>query len=269
MKKILGWDIGVSSVGLSFVLEENSQKEIKDLAVRIIPEDPNFHGKFFSGNTASKNLGRTTDRGIRRGNQRFKKRRDDLYAVLKEKGIFPSEDLFTLSAIQLYGLRAKAVTDKISLQEFGRILILLNQRRGFLSNRKSNSEEENSTDYKKRIADLESELNGKTIGQQLFQELDSAKNTIEILLRERTYLRKSYLEEFDRVWEYQKQHHSEVLTGGVNEDDNKGTLYNIIRNKIIFYQRPLKSQKGLVSNCPFEKHHKSVTKSSPYFEMFR
>src|SRR3989304_5966183 len=95
-KKILGLDIGVSSVGLSVIEEINDQKEIKELAVRIIPEDPNFHGKFYSGNTASKNLDRTTNRGIRRGNQRFKKRRDDLYALLKQNALFPSDNLLKL-----------------------------------------------------------------------------------------------------------------------------------------------------------------------------
>jgi CRISPR-associated endonuclease Csn1 len=269
MKKILGLDIGVSSVGLSVVYEENKQKEIKELAVRIVPEDPNFHGKFYSGNTASKNIDRTTNRGIRRGYQRFQQRRDHLYSALKEYNMYPNDVLFKLPTYELYKLRANAVTEQLSLEELGRVFILLNQRRGFLSNRKSNSEEENSTDYKKRIAELQNDLHGKTIGQQLFSEIDNAKNILEIILRERTYLRASYIEEFDRIWECQKQFYTQVLTGGVNEDDNKGTLYNTIRNKTIFYQRPLKSQKGLVSNCPFEKYHKAVTKSSPYFEIFK
>jgi CRISPR-associated endonuclease Csn1 len=268
-KKILGLDIGVSSVGISIIEENGDKKEIKELAVRIIPEDPNFHGKFYTGNTASKNLDRTLNRGIRRGNQRFKKRRDDLHALLKKNSMFPSDDLIGLPAIKLYELRSKAAYEKISLQELARILMLLNQRRGFQSNRKSNSEEENSTDYKKRISDLEHELNGKTIGQQLFKELQDSNSIIETLIRERTYLRSSYLMEFDRIWECQRQYYSNILTGGVNEDNNKNTLYNTIRNKIIFYQRPLKNQKGLVSNCPFENYHKSVTKSSPYFEMFK
>jgi CRISPR-associated endonuclease Csn1 len=270
MKTILGLDVGISSVGLSVIIEnDDSKKEIKELAVRIVPEDPNFHGKFYSGNTASKNLDRTVKRGIRRSNQRFKIRRDELYKVLKENNMFPSEKDFNLNSLELYALRAKAVSEKITLQEFGRILILLNQRRGFLSNRKSQTEEENSTDYKKRISDLESELNGKTIGQQLYKELKEDNNINTVLLRERTYLRATYIEEFDRIWDCQKEFYSDVLTGGLNEEDNKGTLYNNIRNRIIYYQRPLKSQKGLISNCIFEKHHKAITKTSPYFEQFR
>lgn len=268
MKRVLGLDIGVSSVGLAIIKEENGKKSIEKLSVRIVPEDPNFHGKFYSGNTASKNLDRTIKRGTRRNNQRFKARRDKLYKVLKENKMFPSQEFFDFSALKLYGLRAKAVTEEVSLHELGRIFILLNQRRGFLSNRKSISDEENSSEYKERIAILEKELDGKTIGQKLFLELQDGNNVFDVLLRERTYQRNSYIEEFDRIWDEQKKYHS-ILTGGVNEDESKGTLYDLLRNKTIYYQRPLKSQKGLISECPFEKYHKAVAKSSPYFELFR
>ncbi|KPE52491.1 type II CRISPR RNA-guided endonuclease Cas9 [Chryseobacterium indologenes] len=267
MKYILGLDIGVSSVGIAVISEENQKKTIENLAVRIVPEDPDFHGKFYSGNTASKNLERTAKRGNRKNNQRFKARRDKLYQSLKENNMFPTSNLFDLSAVELYGLRAKAVSEQVSLQELGRILILLNQRRGFLSNRKSVSEE-NSTEYKERIAGLEKALGNKTIGQKLYSELQENNNVFEVLLRERTYQRSSYTEEFDRIWDEQKKYYL-ILTGSSNEDDNKGTLYDLIRNRIIYYQRPLKSQKGLISECLFEKHHKAVAKSSPYFELFR
>ncbi|MFB2119792.1 type II CRISPR RNA-guided endonuclease Cas9 [Parapedobacter sp. 2B3] len=268
MKRILGLDIGVSSVGVAIIKEENGKKSIEKLSVRIVPEDPDFHGKFYSGNTASKNLDRSIKRGIRKNNQRFKARRDKLYQTLKENNMFPTDDLFNLSAIELYGLRAKAVSEQISLQELGRVLILLNQRRGFLSNRKSVSEEENSTEYKERIAELEKALGHGTIGQKLYSELQESKNTFEVLLRERTYQRNSYTEEFDRIWDEQKKYYP-VLMGGSNEDDNESTLYDLIRNRTIYYQRPLKSQKGLISECPFERHHKAVARSSPYFELFR
>lgn len=269
-KKILGLDIGVSSVGLALITEdENNQKSIEKMAVRIVPEDPDFHGKFYSGNTASKNLARTTKRGIRRSNQRFKLRRDRLYKILKEAKMFPGKSLFDLDALSLYGLRARAVNEKITLEELGRVLILLNQRRGFLSNRKADSADENLTEYKQKIEDLENDLGKKTIGQRLYEELASSSNIQNVLLRERTYLRNSYLEEFDRIWDKQNEYYAKELTGNSQTDDLKDTLYEEIRNKIIFYQRPLKSQKGLVSDCEFERHHKATSKSSPFFEMFR
>ena len=154
-KRILGLDIGVSSVGLAIVIEdENGRKDIEKLAVRVIPEDPNFHGKFYSGNTASKNLERRIKRGIRRNNQRFKLRRDRLYGILKKHEMFPNKALFELNAEKLYELRARAISEKLELQELGRVLIHLNQRRGFLSNRKADNEE-NATEYKKAIENLE------------------------------------------------------------------------------------------------------------------
>ena len=48
-RTILGLDIGVSSVGLAVVHENDGTFQIKDMAVRIVPEDPNFHGQFYSG----------------------------------------------------------------------------------------------------------------------------------------------------------------------------------------------------------------------------
>lgn len=268
-RKILGLDIGVSSVGLAVLSENEGVKNIEKLTVRIVPEDTDFHGNFYSGNTASKNLARTEKRGIRRNNQRFKARRDHLYNALKRNHMFPDKGLFNLEAIDLYRLRARAVEEKLTLQELGRVFVMLNQKRGFLSNRKSDSEEENSTEYKDRIAKLESERGGKTIGQAMYKELLASDNVQSVRLRERTYLRASYLEEFDKIWQKQHSFYYEVLTGTVEAENNKGSLYDLFRNQIIYHQRPLKSQKGLVSTCPFEPHHKAVSKSSPYFEQFR
>ena len=42
-----------------------------------------------------------------------------------------------------------------------------------------------------------------------------------------------------------------------------------VRDIVIFYQRKLKSQKHLISDCQFEKHHKAVPKSSPLFQEFK
>lgn len=268
MKIIIGLDVGVSSVGVAVIQEENNKKEIKELAVRIIPEDPNFHGKFYSGNTASKNLPRTTSRGIRRGYQRTKLRKSKLYTFLRELNMYSDENLIRLDELSLYKLRNDSLERKLSLQEIGRVLIHLNQRRGFLSNRKSKTAEENSSEYKLAIAQLESNLENKTIGQQLYNELLTADSVQNTNLRKRTYLRSSYIEEFDRIWNFQNHFYPEVLIGN-SGPKNKNTLYHKIKNEILFYQRPLKSQKGLVSDCAFEKFHKTISKSSPFFELFR
>ena len=156
MKKILGLDIGVSSVGMAIIIEEGGKVALKKLAVRAVPEDPDFHGNFYSGNTASKNLDRRTKRGARRNNQRFKLRRDRLYQLLEDLDMFPTSELFQLSTLELYGLRAKAAESKIGLAELGRVLIHLHQKRGFKSNRKANTTE-----------DSDSQFNNAKIGAQV------------------------------------------------------------------------------------------------------
>lgn len=268
MRLIVGLDVGVSSVGVAIIQEENNKKEIKELAVRIVPEDPNFQGKFYTGNTASKNLPRTISRGIRRGYQRTKLRKSKLYCFLKDLNMYPDNDLVKLDELSLYKLRDDSLKRKLSLKEIGRILMHLNQRRGFLSNRKSKTGEENSSEYKLVIAELESSLAGKTVGQQLYSELSKSDNVQNINLRKRTYLRSSYIEEFDRIWNFQSHFYPDILVGSF-ESKSKNNVYQKLKNEILFYQRPLKSQKGLVSNCTFEKFHKSISKSSPFFEVFR
>lgn len=269
MKKILGLYIGVSSVGMAIIIQEGGKAALKKLAVRAVPEDPNFHGNFYSGNTASKNLDRRTKRGARRNNQRFKLRRDRLYQLLEELDMFPTSELFQLSTLELYGLRAKAAESKIGLAELGRVLIHLHQKRGFKSNRKANTTEDSDSQFKQQIQERESALGDKTIGQQLYEELTEMRMPNESQLRNRTYLRASYLAEFNRIWACQQRFYPDLLTGKVDATDIRGTLLKTIRDGIIFYQRPLKSQKGLVGKCRYEKNHRAVSTSSPYFEMFR
>ena len=83
------------------------------------------------------------------------------------------------------------------------------------------------------------------------------------------------MDEFDRLWETQSVFHSELTSD----------LKKHIRDIIIFYQRPLRSQKGLVSLCEFEHWTKDVVidgktkkktfglkvcpKSSPLFQEFK
>ena len=272
-KKILGLDIGVSSVGVAVVEQTLENKKIKDITiekmgVRIVQEDRDFHGNFYSGKSASKNAERTKKRGMRRSNQRFKMRRDYLSTLLKENEMFPDPRLMTLPTYELFGLRAHAVTQPIALKELGRVLILLNQKRGFKSNRKANKEEK-ATAYKEKIKELEANRkdNANTIGQQLFEELDAVptneknkKLLHSVRLRDRVYLRKSYQEEFDRIWECQQEHFPKVLTEELKKK---------IRDGIIYWQRPLKSCKHLIAKCQFEKHHRVTPKSSPYFELSR
>lgn len=40
-----------------------------------------------------------------------------------------------------------------------------------------------------------------------------------------------------------------ILTGGINEDDNKGTLYDTLKNKILFFRDLWKAKRDLYQNA--------------------
>ncbi len=61
--------------------------------------------------------------------------------------MFPDENLKCLPKMQLWELRSKAVTSEISLQELGRILLWLNQKRGYKSCRSDANLDKKETEY--------------------------------------------------------------------------------------------------------------------------
>lgn len=99
-----------------------------------------------------------------------------------------------------------------------------------------------SSGYLGAISDRSKQLyfNRQTVGQYLMSELEKDPN---VSLRNRVFYRQDYLDEFDRIWEKQAEFHEELTV----------ELKKEIRDIIIFYQRRLKSQKGLISFCEFEK----------------
>lgn len=260
-KLIFSFDLGTNSCGWS-VIQKGKELKIVDAGVRIVPSDPNFHGEFEKGNPASKSAARTEKRGIRRNNQRWKQRRDNLEIILKKQNLYPAEKLISLDRFSLYQLRAKSASEQVSLSELGRILLHIIQRRGFLSNRKSQSEEESSSAYKQAIADNTNALDDKTIGQYLFSLIEEKPYE---QIRDKVFNRADYRKEVDVIWEEQRKHYPEVLKGSPSNPEG---LYNDIVNRILFYQRPLKSVKHLVGKCTFEKNLRATPKSSPLFQSF-
>lgn len=264
MKKILGLDIGTSSIGWAIVHEDEHNEEnnkIVAAGVRIIPmgdEEKNF----IEGKPVTLNADRRNFRTIRRNNQRYKLRRHRLIEKLSEMGMMPDDRLLKgIKILDLYKLRDQALKEKLSKQEIGRIFYQINQRRGYKSNRKANKESE--TDFTQEIIDRSNMVSGQslTIGQYFYQELLRIKETPDpnFKIRTKAFLREDYLREFEKIWDFQAPFYPEILN-----ETNRVEL----RDRIIFYQRRLKSQKGLVSDCRFEKHHKAVPKSSPFFQLF-
>ena len=138
IERIIGLDIGSNSVGWAVVtMKGNELIELQGMGSRIIPSNDDTKN-FEQGKAQTRNADRRRYRSMRRNNQRYKLRRANLVKVLKIIGAWPenladnlrpSDTLLT--AVELYGLRAEAVNNGISLQDLGRVLYHMNQRRGY------------------------------------------------------------------------------------------------------------------------------------------
>lgn len=268
MKHVLGLDLGTNSIGWCLIEES---KKIISSGVRVFPIGVNEEDFDKGGKEISKNVARRVARGARRRRSRFKVRQQKLIALLAENNMLP-DDL--ISTHELYDLRLIGLDKKLSLKDFGRILMMLNKRRGFKSNKKTLSTEEAKKEegvVKEGISQLKNEIeknNCRTVGEYfatLFKDNKKEKNWHNIdnpliRIRDRWVGREMYQHEFNLLWEKQKSYYQNILTD---------KLKTVIGDEIIYYQRNLKSQKGLVGKCRFEPNKRCAPKSSQLFQEFR
>ena len=253
-KTILGLDLGTTSIGWALVEVDSISNPLRIIAMgsRIIPLDSKDRDQFQKGQAISKNQDRTKARTQRKGYDRkqLKKSDDFKYSLknaLEKLNIYPSEELLKMPSLDLWKLRSDAAnsSEDISPKQLGRILYMLNQKRGYKSSRSEANQDKKDTDYVAEVKGRYSQLKGtqKTLGQYFYDELLAAdKSNSYFRVKEKVYPREAYIEEFDSIMNVQKVKH-DFLT-----DE---TIDNL-RNEIIYYQRKLKSQKGLVSVCEFE-----------------
>lgn len=258
MKKILGLDLGVATIGWAVTNENEETFEILRMGTRIVPYNLNNQtelSEFQQGKSYTTNQNRREKRGARVNASRYKLRKYQLREFLKKVEMMPTENLFKLDALSLYGLRCKAIKEQISLQEIGRIFFHLNQKRGYRSSRKTGQNEK--SDYLSSIKTLESEIldNQQTIGEFFYQNLSENPH---FQIKKKILYRHNYIAEFERIYKTQAQFYPSILT-----DEN----LQLLRDKIIYFQRPLRSQKGTVSECRYEKNLKAAPKSSPLFQL--
>ena len=289
MAKILGLDLGTNSIGWALI--EDNQNKILGLGTRIFPMGVENLGD--GEGEISKNASRTGARGVRRQFFRRRLRKQILLKALSENKMcpleasdfqewkrnkrFPIEKLATWFALNPYELRQKALIEKLSLEEIGRIFYHLIQRRGFLSNsRKGGSDDGtifkgNPKEGKIGITETQKNIEDKTLGAYLFEiypkENQPFQDGLE-RIRNRYTTRKMYVDEFELIWNKQAQFHTELtnelktLFGGRKLDGYK-------EDGILFHQRPLRSQKHLVGNCSFEPRKTKCPTSAIPFEQFR
>lgn len=92
-------------------------------------------------------VARREARLMRRRRDRFLARRKSLLHFLKTKGLLPENQAERdfIFAQNPYALRTKALDEKLTHAELGRVLFHLNQRRGFKSNRREETVKKEET----------------------------------------------------------------------------------------------------------------------------
>ncbi len=214
-KVILGLDLGSTSIGWALVLEKNNQEsEILRTGVRVIPLSTDEIGNFEKGKAITTNQDRTNSRSARRNLQRYKLRRSVLLKVLMKNGFITNESNFSEegknTTYQTLELRAKAVTEKISKEEFARVLLSINKKRGYKSSRKVKNEDEGQL------------IDGMEVALKLYEENLTPGQYCLLLLNEGKknlpdFYRSDLQNEFDKIWDFQKEFHVEILTEDFKE----------------------------------------------------
>lgn len=212
MKTILGLDLGTNSIGWAVVNEADKPDEISKivkLGVRVNPLTTDEQRDFERGRPISTNAERTLKRGARRNLQRFKLRRENLISILTEYGVINKETVLTETGPdtthQTLRLRARSARERVELDEFARILLAINKKRGYKSNRKTKSEEEGQAIDGMAIAKTLYDEN-LTPGQYVFKKLQEGSRYIP------DFYRSDLREEMKRIWVYQSNYYSDILT---------------------------------------------------------
>lgn len=218
MKKILGLDLGTASIGWALVNEAETSEErssIIKLGVRVNPLTSDETRDFEKGKSITTNAERTLKRSMRRNLQRYKLRRGALIAILKENGFIDENTILSengnRTTFETYRLRAKAASQEVSLEEFARVLLMLNKKRGYKSTRKTDSSEEGTLIDGMSVAE-QLHRNNLTPGEYVLQRLNNGEKTIP------EFYKSDLQDELDRIWAFQKQFYPDKLTDELKEN---------------------------------------------------
>ena len=223
MKKILGLDLGTTSIGWAYVKEaenDNEKSEIVQLGVRVIPLTTDEESDFKKGKATSINADRTLKRGARRNLDRYQLRRKYLIEILKKYHFINDNTILSEegknTTFSTYALRAKAVHEKISNKDFAKVLLMINKKRGYKSSRKVKSDEEGTAIDGMEVAKLLYD-NNLTPGQYVYQLLKKGKKYIP------DFYRSDLQKELSLIWKFHKRFYPEILTDEFKKQiENKG-----------------------------------------------
>jgi len=258
-KTILGLDIGTGSVGWALIHEfddSNIPSEAEKIGTRVIPLTNDEQSNFEQGKSFSVTQERTSSRGARRNLQRYKLRRDILLKKLREHRLIDGNTTLSEtgqnSTYQLWELRAKAVTEKISLNDLSRVFLAINKKRGYKSNRKAKEEGDGKAIDSMGVAIQLHEQN-LTPGQFVASYLSPQNKFIP------DFYPSDLQAEFDQIWAFQQSYYPEVLKDTLkNEllDKNKSQTWAILKAPfnlvgISLTDKKETKLKGLAEKCEF------------------
>lgn len=145
----------------------------------------------------------------------------------------------------------------------------------------------------KKKTEYNIEISGNTVGEYIYNSLLSNPDQKIIGKLVRTIERKYFKDELKAIINKQKEfipelNNSDLYAACIEElypsnDDYRNSIASrdftyLLVDDVLFYQRPLKSKKSTISNCPYESHFdkdgneypiKCVAKSNPLFQEFR
>lgn len=262
MKKILGLDLGTTSIGWALVNEAESNDEKSSIiktGVRIIPLSTDESDDFQKGKSTSINADRTLKRGARRNLDRYQLRRNELLKLLKENEIINDLTIIAENGKEtthsLWKLRAQAATEEISLEEFTRVLLAINKKRGYKSNRKAKDEADGQAIDGMEIAKHLYNSNF-TPGQYVYERLNNEKKNVP------DFYRSDLQAEFDRIWETQKIYYPDILSHSLKEElvgKNKGQTWKICEKPFNIVGIKLEGKRDEVKLKQYELRVKGLT----------
>ena len=266
-KHVLGLDLGVGSIGWCLIAldAQGDPAEILGMGSRVVPLTNLGDDKAFSkGEAFTANQKRTARRTMRRGFARYQLRRYRLRRELEKVGMLPDAALIQLPLLELWELRKRAATAgrRLTLPELGRVLCHINQKRGYRHVKSDaaaivgdeGEKKDSNSAYLAGIRANDEKLQDehKTVGQYFAEQLrrsqsESPTGGISYRIKDQIFSRQRYIDEYDQIMAAQRVHYPDILTD---------EFIRMLRDEVIFMQRPLKSCKHLVSLCEFEKQEK-------------
>lgn len=281
-KRILGLDTGTNSLGWAVVdKQENGKYSLVSKGSLIFQEGV----KVEKGIESSKAADRTAHRALRKQYFRRRLRKIEVLKVLIEFGWCPylspkalhqwhvkkdypmdeafiswqrTNDNFDENP---YYYRHRCLHEQLDLNEksdsyiLGRAMYHLAQRRGFLSNRLEQGDDDETGKVKEGISSLSKSMAdaGCEYLGDFFYKLYKEKGNTERIRTRYTDREEHYKKEFYAICERQNLSAEQISK----------------LEKALYFQRPLKSQRQGVGKCTFEPKKARVADSHPAFELFR